>query len=59
MQEQLCPSIPGILTDVQERAVSTAQPPGVPSSAVATAAAFPKAVHRKQSKVGGGPRLGK
>ena len=59
-QEQLCPPIPGILTNVQERAVSSARPPGLPSAAAAIAA-FPKAVHRKQSKVcvcGGGGKGG-
>lgn len=54
-QEQpLCPSIPGILSDVQERVFSSAQPPGAPTAAAAAAGAFPAAVHRKQSKVGRG-----
>lgn len=49
--EQMCPVIPGILTDVRERDCSSTQPPAPPAADAAAAAAFPKAVHRKQSKV--------
>jgi hypothetical protein len=47
--EQLCPTIPGILSDVKERVYTSAQDLG--PLAAAAAGAFPKAVHRKQSKV--------
>jgi hypothetical protein len=53
--EQLCPTIPGILSDVKERMHTSAQAQGPPAAAAAATAAgagaFPKAVHRKQSKV--------
>lgn len=46
-QQPMCPSIPGILTEVREREVLAAAAPAPPPSAPA----FPAAVHRKQSKV--------
>jgi hypothetical protein len=48
--EQLCPSIPGILTSVKERETGPVTAPG--GQVAAAESAFPKAVHRKQSKVG-------
>lgn len=48
--DQLCPSIPGILTSVKERETGPVIAPGGPAAAAESA--FPKAVHRKQSKVG-------
>jgi hypothetical protein len=48
--EQLCPTIPGILTDVKERVFNASAPP-LPGPPAAAAVSFPKAMHRKQSKV--------
>ncbi|KAF8057274.1 Oxsr1 [Scenedesmus sp. PABB004] len=49
----LTPGIPGVLSDIRERAVP-AGPPAAPSAAAA--AAFPAAEHRKQSKFALGRR---
>lgn len=58
-EEQMCPAIPGILSDVKERVLtgSVVEPPAASAAAAisaASSASFPKAVHRKQSKVGVG-----